>query len=83
MLEVGNQNATRRQNANQFDYNAFTASHGAKTKGIERSVSNILNAINAGHSNEFKYRTWQDTADIYRQQIDNEQKALLANMKNS
>ena len=83
MLEVGNQAATRRQNANQFDYNTFTASHGAKTKGIERSVANILNAINAGYSNEFKYKTWQDTANIYRQQVDNEQKALLANMRSS
>ena len=67
MLEAGNQNAARRQSANQFDYNAFTAAHGAKTKGIERSLSNLLSAIYSGHSNEFKYDTWQDTADIYRQ----------------
>lgn len=83
MLEAGNQNAARRQSANQFDYNAFTASHGAKTKGIERSLSNLLSAIYSGHSNEFKYDTWQDTADIYRQQVDNEQKEILARMKAS
>ena len=83
MMELGNQNAARRQSANQFDYNAFTAAHGAKTKGIERSLANLLSAINAGYSNEFKYRTWQDTADIYRQQVDNEQKAMLASIRNS
>ena len=83
MLEVGNQDATRRQNASQFDYNAYVASHGAKTKGIEQSVANILNQINAGYKNEFKYRTWQDTADIYRQQVDNEKQDILARMKES
>ena len=44
MLEVGNQNATRRQNANQFDYNAYVASHGAKTKG-PNSSNNITSHI--------------------------------------
>lgn len=83
MLELGNQNAARRQSANQFDYNAFTASHGAKTKGIERSLSNLLSAIYTGYSNAFKHDTWQDTASIYRQQVDNEQKAMLASIRNS
>lgn len=72
LLQEGNSVASRRQNANQHDWSDFVAAHGAKTRGIEQATANIIGAINGAYQNEFKYRTWQDTLDMYRdqQQID-------------
>lgn len=72
LLQEGNSIATRRQNANQHDWSDYVQAHGAKTRGIEQATANILGAINGGFQNEFKYRTWQDSLDIYRdkQQLD-------------
>lgn len=66
LLQEGNSIASRRQNANQHDWSDYVQAHGAKTRGIEQATANILGAINGGFQNEFKYRTWQDSLDIYR-----------------
>ena len=77
MLESGNQNATRKQNADQHDWADYVAAHGRKTKGIETAMSNILNQLNSTWSNEFKYRTWRDTANMYNAKLTADQEALL------
>ena len=53
-LQAGQADAARRMEANQFGYNAYTAAHGRKVKGIETGIANIINGINNGFSNEFK-----------------------------
>jgi hypothetical protein len=40
---LGAQDAQRRMQADQFDYNAYTAAHGRKVKGFETGIANILN----------------------------------------
>lgn len=81
LLQEGNNIATRRQNANQHDWSDYVAAHGAKTRGIEQAGANIVGAINSAFQNEFKYRTWQDTLDIYRQQQQLDKDKLEADMK--
>lgn len=81
LLQEGNSIATRRQNANQHDWADYVAAHGAKTRGIEQAGANIVGAINGAFQNEFKYRTWQDTLDIYRQQQQLDKDKLEADMK--
>lgn len=71
LLQEGNSIAQRRQQALQHDHADYVASHGAKTKGIEQSMANIVGQIGSGFQNEFKYRTYQDTLDLYRQEVAN------------
>ena len=77
-LQAGQADAARRMEANQFGYNAYTAAHGRKVKGVETGIANILNAMNSGYANEFKYRMGNKTLGIYQQSLDNEKKALAA-----
>ena len=81
MLQEGNTQAQRRQQAAQHDWADYVAAHGRKTKGMETAVANLLNSINQGYANEFKYNTWRETADMYNQQLDNEQQAALARIE--
>ena len=83
LLHEGNSIASRRQNANQHDWSDYVAAHGAKTRGIEQAGANIVGAINGAFQNEFKYRTWQDTLDMYRQQQQLDREKLEADMKAS
>ena len=77
-LQAGQADAARRMEANQFGYNAYTAAHGRKVKGIETGIANIINGINNGFSNEFKYRTANRTLDMYQQSIDADKAKLLS-----
>lgn len=75
---LGAQDAQRRMQANQFDYNAYTAAHGRKVKGFETGITNILNWLQGGFQNEFKYRMGNKTLDMYQQQLDQEQQKIAA-----
>ena len=81
LLQEGNSIASRRQNANQHDWSDYVAAHGAKTRGIEQAMSNTLGAITGGFQNEFKYRTWQDSLDIYRDQQKLDRERLEADLR--
>lgn len=78
LLNKDDQIAQRKQNASQFDRQDYVASHGKKTKGVETSTANMLNQINSAYTNEFKYNTWRDTADIFRQQLNNDEQKTIA-----
>ena len=76
-LQAGQADAARRMEANQFGYNAYTAAHGRKVKGVETGIANILNSMNNAFANEFKYRMGNKTLGMYQQSLDN-QKAAIA-----
>lgn len=71
LLQEGNSIASRMQNAAQHDWADFVASHGAKTRGIEQAMANAVGQVAGGFQNEFKYRAYQDTLDLYRQEAEN------------
>lgn len=78
LLKEGNEIATRRQNAAQHDWSDYVAAHGRKTKGIETGIANLINSINGGFQNEFKYRMGNKTLGIYLQQLDIDRIKALA-----
>lgn len=71
LLQEGNSIAQRKQQALQHDWTDYVASHGAKTKGIEQAAQNIVGQVAGGFKNEFQYRTFQDTLDLYLQDLKN------------
>lgn len=77
-LQAGQADAARRMEANQFGYNAYTAAHGRKVKGIETGIANILNSMNNAFANEFKYRMGNKTLGMYQQSLDNEKAAIAS-----
>jgi hypothetical protein len=53
-MEIGNQDATRRQQANQFAEESFAKAHAARRKDIETGLYNISNSLQKFAANEFK-----------------------------
>ena len=77
-MSAGQADRAARMSAAQQDYQNYVAAHGAKYKGRDSAVANMIDQINNWYANEFKYKTYQDTANIYRQKLTNEQKALAS-----
>ena len=83
LMKAGQADRTARMTAAQQDYQNYVAAHGAKYKGRDTAVANMIDQLNNAYANEFKYRTYMDTADIYRQKLTADQEAALANTKNA
>ena len=77
-LAEGNQNAARRQAANQYAWEAYNRAHGAKTKGIETHLSNLGLIGQKWLSQRIKNKQYGDVLDMYQQDIDNKNAALKA-----
>lgn len=83
LMKAGQADRTARMTAAQQDYQNYVAAHGAKYKGRDTAVANMIDQLNNAYANEFKYRTYMDTSDIYRQKLTADQKAAAANAKNA
>lgn len=83
LISTGQADRTARMSAAQQDYANYVAAHGAKYKGRDTAVANMIDQMNNWYANEFKYRTYRDTANIYRQDLDNKRKALAAGYNSS
>lgn len=77
-LAEGNQDAARRQAANQYAWEAYNRSHGAKTKGIETHLSNLGLIGQKWLSQRIKNKQYGDVLDMYQQDLDNKNAALKA-----
>lgn len=77
-LAEGNQDAVRRQAANQYAWEAYNRAHGAKTKGIETHLSNLGLIGQKWLSQRIKNKQYGDILDMYQQDIDNKNAALKA-----
>ena len=78
--KFGTEDATRRQNAYQHDWQDYVAAHGRKVKGIEQSIADTVAQVQNAYQNEFKYRFGGYALNQYDQQLDNEQKRFYAAM---
>lgn len=83
LISAGQADRVARMSAAQQDYANYVAAHGAKYKGRDTAVANMIDQMNNWYANEFKYRTYRDTANIYRQDLDNKRKALAAGYNSS
>lgn len=77
-LAEGNQDAARRQAANQYAWEAYNRAHGAKTKGIETHLSNLGLIGQKWLSQRIKNKQYGDVLDMYQQDLDNKNAALKA-----
>lgn len=73
---LGDSDAQRLQQSNQYGWEAYNRAHGAKTKGIETHLSNLGLIGQKWLSQRIKNRQYGDILDIYQQDVDNKKEAL-------
>lgn len=69
-MQLGSQQAQRRQQANMFNEEMLAKAHAARQQGMQMGIYNFLNQLQGYYANEFKRRQFNDTMDLYRQQQD-------------
>lgn len=75
---LGDSDAQRLQQSNQYGWEAYNRAHGAKTKGIETHLSNLGLIGQKWLSQRIKNKQYGDTLDLYQQDIDNRKDAIKA-----
>lgn len=75
---LGDSDAQRLQQSNQYGWEAYNRAHGAKTKGIETHLSNLGLIGQKWLSQRIKNKQYGDVLDMYQQDIDNKNAALKA-----
>lgn len=73
---LGDSDAQRLQQSNQYGWEAYNRAHGAKTKGIETHLSNLGLVGQKWLSQRIKNKQYGDILDIYQQDVDNKKEAL-------
>lgn len=74
--KLGDSDAQRLQQSNQYGWEAYNRAHGAKTKGIETHLSNLGLIGQKWLSQRIKNKQYGDILDMYQQDIDNKKDAL-------
>lgn len=75
---LGDSDAQRLQQSNQYGWEAYNRAHGAKTKGIETHLSNLGLIGQKWLSQHIKNKQYGDILDMYQQDIDNKNAVLKA-----
>ena len=75
---LGDSDAQRLQQSNQYGWEAYNRAHGAKTKGIETHLANLGLIGQKWLSQRIKNKQYGDVLDMYQQDIDNKNAALKA-----
>lgn len=73
---LGDSDAQRLQQSNQYGWEAYNRAHGAKTKGIETHLANLGLIGQKWLSQRIKNKQYGDILDIYQQDVDNKKEAL-------
>lgn len=73
---LGDSDAQRLQQSNQYGWEAYNRAHGAKTKGIETHLSNLGLIGQKWLSQRIGNKRYGDILDMYQQDIDNKKEAL-------
>lgn len=73
---LGDSDAQRLQQSNQYGWEAYNRAHGAKTKGIETHLANLGLIGQKWLSQRIKNKQYGDILDMYQQDIDNKKEAL-------
>lgn len=73
---LGDSDAQRLQQSNQYGWEAYNRAHGAKTKGIETHLANLGLIGQKWLSQRIKNKQHGDILDIYQQDVDNKKEAL-------
>lgn len=73
---LGDSDAQRLQQSNQYGWEAYNRAHGAKTKGIETHLANLGLIGQKWLSQRIKNKQYGDVLDMYQQDIDNKNATL-------
>lgn len=73
---LGDSDAQRLQQSNQYGWETYNRAHGAKTKGIETHLANLGLIGQKWLSQRIKNKQYGDILDIYQQDVDNKKEAL-------
>lgn len=73
---LGDSEASRQQQANQYGWDAYNRAYGARTKGIETHLANLGLLGQKWLSQRIKNKQYGDILDIYQQDLDNKKEAL-------
>lgn len=73
---LGDSDAQRLQQSNQYGWEAYNRAQGAKTKGVETHLSNLGLIGQKWLSQRIKNKQYGDILDIYQQDVDNKKDAL-------
>lgn len=82
-LQYGQNEAQRRQQANQYDLEYYTRSHAARQQGMQMGIRNMLDTFNQYAANEFKRQQGNYMLDLYRQRGKLDKERLNWEMNNS
>ena len=82
-LSEGNKDATRRQQASQYAWDAYNRAYGAKVKGMETGLSSLAARAQKYWADRIKIKQYEDTLGLYQQDIDNRKDAIKALYNNS
>lgn len=66
-LAEGNQEAARRQAANQYGWEAYNKAHGAKVKGIETHMASLGQMWQKYWADKIKNKQFEDALSMYQQ----------------
>ena len=73
---LGDSEASRQQQANQYAYDAYNKAYSARTKGIETHLANLGLLGQKWLSQRITNKQYGDILDIYQQDVDNKKEAL-------
>ena len=75
---LGDSEASRQQQANQYGWDAYNRAYGARTKGIETHLANLGLLGQKWLSQRIKNKQYGDVLDLYQQDLDNKKDAIKA-----
>ena len=80
---LGDSEASRQQQANQYGWDAYNRAYSARTKGIETHLANLGLLGQKWLSQRIKNKQYGDILDIYQQDVDNKRDAVKALYNNT
>lgn len=73
-INAGQASRAARMSANQWDLDMYARAHAARNKGMQTGIANMLAQIQQYQANEFKRRQFNDTMQLYRDDMDQRKK---------
>lgn len=80
-LNAGNQDAQRRQQANQFDYETYNKAHGAREQMRQMGIRNMLSALWQYDNNRFKRDMGNANLDLYNRKLSQDHQIALRQLQ--
>lgn len=79
LMNAGQAYSQRRQAANQYNEEYYARAHAARLQGEQMGIRNLLDQMQQYYANDFKLRQFNDTMDLYRQDVKNKADEIRTN----